>query len=99
MCYDDRQECVPTIEMNKLLENHEHIVGNSWAIFSMVPPRFSGVIVVLSGDVVNSHHSDDLCQRFTKGFFFFFGSGLRGPKAYSLWDGVVPNPSIGYDYL
>ena len=26
-------------------------------------------------------------------------SGHRGTKAYSLWDGVVPNPSIGYDYL
>ena len=23
----------------------------------------------------------------------------RGSKAYSLWDGVVPNPSIGYNYL
>ena len=32
-------------------------------------------------------------------FFFFFGSGHRGSKAYSLWDGVVPNLSIGYDYL
>ena len=26
-------------------------------------------------------------------------SGHRGSKAYSLWDGVVSNPSIGYDYL
>ena len=32
-------------------------------------------------------------------FFFFFWSGLRGPKAYSLWGGVVPSLSIGYDYL
>ena len=32
-------------------------------------------------------------------FLFFFWSGLRGPKAYSLWGGVVPSPSIGYDYL
>ena len=32
-------------------------------------------------------------------FLYFFGSGLRGSKAYSLWDGVIPNPSIGYDYL
>ena len=32
-------------------------------------------------------------------FFSFFRSGHRGSKAYSLWDGVVPNPSIGYDYL
>ena len=29
----------------------------------------------------------------------FFWSGLRGPKAYSLWGGVVPSPSIGYEYL
>ena len=32
-------------------------------------------------------------------FLLFFWSGLRGPKAYSLWGGVVPSPSIGYDYL
>ena len=31
--------------------------------------------------------------------FFLFRYSLRGTKAYSLWDGVVPNPSIGYDYL
>ena len=29
----------------------------------------------------------------------FFWSGLRGSKAYSLWGGVIPSPSIGYDYL
>ena len=28
-------------------------------------------------------------------FSFFFWSGLQGPKAYSLWGGVVPSPSIG----
>ena len=27
--------------------------------------------------------------------FFFFWSGLQGPKAYSLRYGVVPKPSIG----
>ena len=27
--------------------------------------------------------------------FFFFWSGLQGPKAYSLWYGVVTKPSIG----
>ena len=32
-------------------------------------------------------------------FLSFFWSGLRGSKAYSLWGGVVPSPSIGYDYL
>ena len=31
--------------------------------------------------------------------FSFFRSGHRGSKAYSLWGGVVPSPSIGYDYL
>ena len=28
-------------------------------------------------------------------FSSFFWSGLQGPKAYSLWGGVVPSPSIG----
>ena len=28
-------------------------------------------------------------------FLVFFWSGLQGPKAYSLWYGVVPKPSIG----
>ena len=28
-------------------------------------------------------------------FFLFFWSGLQCPKAYSLWGGVVPSPSIG----
>ena len=32
-------------------------------------------------------------------FLSFFWSGLQGPKAYSLWGGVVPSPSIGYEYL
>ena len=32
-------------------------------------------------------------------YFILFWSGLRGPKAYSLWGGIVPSPSIGYDYL
>ena len=27
--------------------------------------------------------------------FSFFWSGLQGPKAYSLWGGLVPSPSIG----
>ena len=39
-------------------------------------------------------------QSFFLSFFLsFFWSGLRGPKSYSLWSGVVPSPSIGYDYL
>ena len=29
----------------------------------------------------------------------FFWSVLQGPKPYSLWGGVVPSPSIGYEYL
>ena len=32
-------------------------------------------------------------------FFLFFWSGHRGSKTYSSWGGVVPSPSIGYDYL
>ena len=41
----------------------------------MVAPIFSGVIVLLSFDAVKSfilHHSDDLCQSFTKEFMWFF---------------------------
>ena len=43
-----------TMELNKPLKTHEHIVSNSWDIFSMSAPNLYGVIVVLSGDVVNS---------------------------------------------
>ena len=32
---------------------NKHTVGNSWDIFSMVTTIFSGVILVLSGDVVD----------------------------------------------
>ena len=38
--------------MNQLLETHKHIVGKSRPIFSMVAPSFSGVIVVIYGNVV-----------------------------------------------
>ena len=38
-------------QLKKQSENHEHMVGNQWATFSMVITRFSGVIVVMSGDV------------------------------------------------
>ena len=36
-------------------------------------------------------------DKFMKNFlsFSFFWSGLQCPKAYSLWGGVVPSPSIG----
>ena len=37
--------------------------------------------------------------RITQHHLSFFWSGLRGSKAYSLWGGVIPSPSIGYDYL
>ena len=36
-----------------------------------------------------------LRKHFFLSFFFFFWSGLQGPKAYSLWGGVFPSPSIG----
>ena len=39
--------------MNKPLDAHKQVVGNSWSISSMVAPILSGVIVVLSGDEVN----------------------------------------------
>ena len=32
-------------------------------------------------------------------FLSLFWSGHRGSKAYSLWGGVIPSLSIGYDYL
>ena len=60
--------------MKKPLETHNHIVGDSWSILLKVAPSFSGVIVVLSGYVVNSiflHHSDNLCQLFTKVFMWW----------------------------
>ena len=40
MCYDDINECVMTIEMDKPLDNYEQIFGNSWAIWTMVAPVF-----------------------------------------------------------
>ena len=39
--------------MNKPMDTHEQIVGNSWSILLMVAPILYDVIVVLSGDVVN----------------------------------------------
>ena len=54
MCHKNRNERLPKIEMNKPLETNEQIVGNSWAIFSIFPPSFYGVILVLSSDIVNS---------------------------------------------
>ena len=64
MCPDNINECVLAIETNKPLETHEQIFGNSWAICSMVSPRFSGVIAVLSGDEVNSIFHSTLMIRF-----------------------------------
>ena len=42
------------MELNRPLDNHEYIVGDSWDICSMVAPSFYGVIVVISSDVANS---------------------------------------------
>ena len=39
--------------MNKLLEIHEPIFGNPWAIFSLVVTTFSRVIIFLYGEIVN----------------------------------------------
>ena len=44
MCSENRAE--------KPLDTHDHMVCRSWAIFSMVSPIFSGVLVVISGDVI-----------------------------------------------
>ena len=43
-----------TMELNKPLETHEQMVVYPWEILSMVTPIFYGVLVVISGDVVNS---------------------------------------------
>ena len=42
-----------TIELDKPLESHAQMLGISLAIFSMVSSVFSGVVVVLYGDVMN----------------------------------------------
>ena len=49
--FGDRHECVLKIYLNKPLETHDQMVGISCC--SMVTPRFSVVLVVLYGDVVN----------------------------------------------
>ena len=41
------------MELNKKLDNHEHMVGRSWDICSLLAQNISGIIAVLSGDVVN----------------------------------------------
>ena len=46
---------------------------------------------------VKSSSSLFLCSIFS--ILSFFWSGHRGSKAYSLWGGVIPSLSIGYDYL
>ena len=51
MCPDNINFCVLTIDLNKPLDIHEQMVGRSCC--SMFAPSSSGVIVVLSGDVVN----------------------------------------------
>ena len=58
---DDAHECYLTIEMNvyrqwkkKPLKTHQHIVGNLWAICSMVSPIFNGVIVVIYDDAAST---------------------------------------------
>ena len=53
MCPENRNVCVLKMELKKPLDIHEHMVGTSLDIFSMVEPRFSGVLVVLYGDAVN----------------------------------------------
>ena len=59
------------MELNKTLETHEHIVGNSWDICSMVAPMFLCwycSALWWCSEFNLSHHSDYLCQRFSKGF-------------------------------
>ena len=52
------------------------------------------VLELLRGYLQNLEvHIDD--SEMMTHILFFFWSGLQGPKAYSLWYGVVPKPSIG----
>ena len=53
MCSENGHECVLKIEMDKLLDTNKEIVGNSTAIISMVDQIFSGVHLILYGDVVH----------------------------------------------
>ena len=45
--------CYLTRKITKMLKTHEQIVENSWATYPMSATRFSGLILVLSGDVLN----------------------------------------------
>ena len=53
MCYDNRNDLFLKIEMIQQLETHEQSLGNLWYIYSIVEPICFGVILILSGDVVN----------------------------------------------
>ena len=65
-----------------LLLDHVIIVPGSGVAFSSA-----------SSYPVSGHYYGWLPDLFL--FFSFFWSGLQCPKAYSLWGGVVPSPSIG----
>ena len=60
---------------------------------------WTGILIVQGfewGDQNNPVYFNKYLEWFTVcSFFFFFWSGLQGPKAYSLWGGVVPSPRIG----
>ena len=57
-----------------------------------------GIILLKYKYTEYKYHLDNL-GTLIKWILSFFGSGLWGPKAYSLWGGVVPSPRIGYEYL
>ena len=60
------------------------------SIINILINEYDEYSVSCEGDGTDSAVSDDFMDS-----FFFFWSGLQGPKAYSLWGGVVPSPSIG----
>ena len=76
-----------------ILETYGHIMNNE-DIVDMMWPKLQ--IAYLSMFVLSLKVE---YRRNRQNYLTFFGSGLQGSKAYSLWDGVFPNPSIGYDYL
>ena len=53
MWYDNINIYIMTIELNKILDNHDQMVGKSWAICSIDATNFYVVIIMFSGEGVN----------------------------------------------
>ena len=53
MCYKNINGFVMEIEINKPLDTHEKIVGISWSTWSIAATTFSGVIIMMSGELAD----------------------------------------------